>query len=93
MDLHGKTALILVDVQKDAELGIENGIPQMSGGAGRVSRTREILAAARAAGVRPSSFRRCISARWWIAFCRGRRVSAATATPVLDARDLDIRTV
>ncbi len=53
MQLHGRTALILVDVQKSAELGIDNGIPHMAGGPQRVERTRDVLEAARAAGVPP----------------------------------------
>jgi nicotinamidase-related amidase len=53
MDLIGRTALILVDVQKSSELGVDNGIPHMSGGPERVERSRAILAAARATGVPP----------------------------------------
>jgi nicotinamidase-related amidase len=53
MELIGRTALILVDVQRSAELGVDNGIPHMAGGPERVERSRAILAAARAAGVPP----------------------------------------
>lgn len=53
MELIGRTALIVVDVQKSAELGVENGIPHMPGGPERVKRTRKIVAAARVAGIPP----------------------------------------
>lgn len=53
MNITGNIALILVDVQKSAELQIDAGIPLMPGGPERVERTRRLLAAARAAGVMP----------------------------------------
>jgi nicotinamidase-related amidase len=53
MELIGSTALILVDVQRSAELQLDNGIPHMPGGPERVQRARRILAAARTAGIPP----------------------------------------
>lgn len=53
MQLIGKTALILIDVQKGEVLPGQHGIPIMAGGEQRHERTRAILAAARAAGIPP----------------------------------------
>jgi nicotinamidase-related amidase len=53
LELIGNTALILVDVQRSAELDVECGIPLMPGGPERVDRARQILAAAREAAVPP----------------------------------------
>jgi nicotinamidase-related amidase len=53
VELIGRTALIVIDVQKASEGDGEFGIPFMPGGAERVARTRELVAAARAAGVPP----------------------------------------
>lgn len=54
MQLHGRTALIVIDVQKgETAPSGEGGIPIMEGGPERHGRIREIIAAARAAGVPP----------------------------------------
>lgn len=53
MQLHGRTALIVIDVQKGEVEPEGAGIPIMDGGAQRHERIREIIAAARAAGVPP----------------------------------------
>jgi nicotinamidase-related amidase len=53
VELIGRTALIVIDVQKGSEGGGEFGIPHMPGGAERAARTRELVAAAREAGVPP----------------------------------------
>ena len=53
MELYGKTALILIDVQKGEVLPEDSGIPIMAGAAERHRRTLQILAAARAAGIPP----------------------------------------
>lgn len=53
MHLIGRTALILIDVQKGEVLPGEHGIAIMGGGEKRHERTRTLLAAARAAGVPP----------------------------------------
>jgi len=45
--------LILIDVQKGEVLDGDHGVPIMAGGAERHERTRELLAAARAAGIPP----------------------------------------
>jgi nicotinamidase-related amidase len=47
------TALLLIDVQKGEVIPDDCGIPIMPGGAKRHARTRQILAAARAAGIPP----------------------------------------
>jgi nicotinamidase-related amidase len=54
MQLHGRTALIVIDVQKGeiAPSG-DGGIPIMPGGAERHDRARKIIAACRAAGIPP----------------------------------------
>ena len=54
MQLHGRTAVIVIDVMK-GEVDPENsgGIPIMGGGAERHDRVRRIVAAARGAGVPP----------------------------------------
>jgi len=53
MQLHGRTALIVIDVQKGEVDPADCGIPIMDGGAGRHDRIRAIIAAARAAGIPP----------------------------------------
>jgi nicotinamidase-related amidase len=54
MQLHGRTALIVIDVQKgETAPSMDGGIPIMAGGAERHERIRAIIAAARAAGVPP----------------------------------------
>jgi nicotinamidase-related amidase len=53
LQLIGRTALILIDVQKGEVLPGEHGIPIMAGGEQRHERTRAILAAARGAGIPP----------------------------------------
>jgi len=53
MQLHGKTALLVIDVQKGEVLPEGCGIPIMDGGAQRHARVLEIVAAARAAGIPP----------------------------------------
>lgn len=52
MQLHGRTALIVIDVQK-GEVEPGGGIPIMTGGADRHERIRRIIAAARAADIPP----------------------------------------
>src|SRR5689334_15590104 len=50
MQLHGRTALIVIDVQKgETAPSMDGGIPIMAGGAERHERIRAIIAAARAA--------------------------------------------
>ncbi|CAA9464545.1 MAG: Nicotinamidase/isochorismatase family protein [uncultured Solirubrobacteraceae bacterium] len=51
MELHGRTALIVIDVQKGEILPQESGIPIMPGGEERHDRIRAIVAAARDADV------------------------------------------
>ena len=53
MELIGKAALIVIDVQKASEGAGEFGIPLMPGGPERVALTRRLVAAARAAGIPP----------------------------------------
>jgi nicotinamidase-related amidase len=53
LQLLGRTALIVIDVQKGEVLAGDHGVPIMDGGRERHARIREILAAARAAGVPP----------------------------------------
>jgi biuret amidohydrolase len=53
MQLHGKAALIVIDVQKGEVLPEGCGIPIMAGGEQRHARIVEIVAAARAAGIPP----------------------------------------
>jgi nicotinamidase-related amidase len=53
VQLHGGTALILIDVQKGEVMPDDCGIPIMPGGAERHARTLSILAAARSAGIPP----------------------------------------
>ncbi|MCW3015692.1 MAG: cysteine hydrolase [Solirubrobacterales bacterium] len=53
MQLHGRTALIVIDVQKGEVEPEDSGIPIMAGGAERHDRIRAIIAAARAAGIPP----------------------------------------
>jgi biuret amidohydrolase len=53
LQLIGRTALILIDVQKGEVLPGEYGIAIMPGGAQRHERIQELLAAARAAGIPP----------------------------------------
>jgi nicotinamidase-related amidase len=54
VQLHGKTALIVIDIQKSStDSAATYGIPHMEGGAERVERARALVAAARAAGVPP----------------------------------------
>jgi nicotinamidase-related amidase len=53
MQLHGTTALVVIDVQKGEVLPEDSGIPIMDGGAQRHARILEIVSAARAAGIPP----------------------------------------
>jgi nicotinamidase-related amidase len=53
MDLHGNTALVVIDVQQAELLGEDAGIPHMPGGAERHARIRELVNAARAVGIPP----------------------------------------
>jgi nicotinamidase-related amidase len=53
MLLHGRTALIVIDVQKGETEPEDCGIPIMPGGAERHARIRAIIAAARTAGIPP----------------------------------------
>jgi len=53
MDEPTTTALILIDVQKGELLPGDHGVPHMAGGHERHKRIRELLAAARDAGVPP----------------------------------------
>jgi len=53
LQLHGRTALIVIDVQKGEVLPGEHGVSIMPGGERRHERTRAIVAAARAAGIPP----------------------------------------
>ncbi len=51
MDLHGSTALVVIDVQKGEVMPADSGIPIMPGGEERHERIRGIVAASRDAGV------------------------------------------
>ena len=51
MELHGRTALVVIDVQKGEVMPADSGIPIMPGGEERHERIREIVAASREAGV------------------------------------------
>lgn len=51
MQLHGTTALVVIDVQKGEVMPADSGIPIMPGGDARHERIRGIVAAARDAGV------------------------------------------
>ena len=51
MELQGRTALVVIDVQKGEVLPQDSGIPIMPGGEERHDRIRAIVAAAREAGV------------------------------------------
>jgi nicotinamidase-related amidase len=51
LKLHGQVALVVIDVQKGEVMAQDSGIPHMDGGAERHARIRELVAAARAAGV------------------------------------------
>jgi biuret amidohydrolase len=53
LELHGTTALIVIDVQKGETLAGDHGVPIMPGGEQRHERIRAVVAAARAAGVPP----------------------------------------
>jgi nicotinamidase-related amidase len=53
MELHGTTALVVIDVQKGEVMPETLGIPIMPGGEERHDRIRAIIAAARAAGIPP----------------------------------------
>ncbi len=53
MHLHGKTALIVIDVQKGEVLPEGCGIPIMDGGEQRHARILEVVGAARAASIPP----------------------------------------
>jgi biuret amidohydrolase len=53
LELAGRTALIVIDVQRAEVLAGEHGIPIMPGGVERHERIRALLAAARAGGVPP----------------------------------------
>jgi nicotinamidase-related amidase len=46
MELHGNTALVVIDVQQAELLGKDAGIPHMPGGAERHARIRELVSAA-----------------------------------------------
>jgi biuret amidohydrolase len=61
--------LILIDVQKGEVLDGDHGVPIMAGGAERHDRTRELLAAARAAGI-PAIFIQEVHKRSLIDFGR-----------------------
>jgi biuret amidohydrolase len=51
VELHGSTALVVIDVQKGEVIPQDSGIPIMPGGEERHDRIRAIVAAAREAGV------------------------------------------
>jgi nicotinamidase-related amidase len=51
VELHGRTALVVIDVQKGEVLPADSGIPIMPGGEERHDRIRAIVAAAREAAV------------------------------------------
>jgi nicotinamidase-related amidase len=51
LQLHGTTALIVIDVQKGEVMAADCGIPIMAGGAERHARIRTLVRAARVAGV------------------------------------------
>jgi len=53
LQLHGRAALIVIDVQKGEVLAGEHGIAHMPGGEQRHERIRALIAAARAAGIPP----------------------------------------
>ncbi len=53
MQLHGRAALIVIDVQKGEVLPGEHGVAHMPGGEQRHERIRALIAAARAAGIPP----------------------------------------
>jgi len=53
LQLHGRAALIVIDVQKGEVLAGEHGIAHMPGGEQRHERIRALVAAARAAGIPP----------------------------------------
>jgi nicotinamidase-related amidase len=53
MQLHGRAALLVIDVQRGGVEPEDMGIPIMDGGAGRHDRIRRVIAAARAAGIPP----------------------------------------
>jgi nicotinamidase-related amidase len=53
MQLHGRTALIVIDAQRGGVEPEDMGIPIMDGGVERHDKIRAIIAAARAAGVPP----------------------------------------
>jgi nicotinamidase-related amidase len=51
LKIHGQVALVVIDVQKGEVAPGDSGIPHMDGGAERHHRIRELVGAARAAGV------------------------------------------
>jgi nicotinamidase-related amidase len=51
LKIHGQVALVVIDVQKGEVAPEDCGIPHMDGGAERHARIRELVGAARAAGV------------------------------------------
>jgi len=53
LQLHGRAALIVIDVQKGEVLPGEHGVAHMPGGEQRHERIRALIAAARAAGIPP----------------------------------------
>lgn len=53
LQLHGRTALVVIDVQQGEVEPEDCGIPIMPGGAERHDRIRQVIAAACAAGVPP----------------------------------------
>jgi nicotinamidase-related amidase len=54
VQLHGNTALIVIDIQKSSvDSEAKFGIPHMEGGAERIEKGRRLVGAARAAGVPP----------------------------------------
>jgi biuret amidohydrolase len=53
LELPTNTALVLIDIQKGEVLDGEHGIATMPGGAARHERVRQVLCAARAAGIPP----------------------------------------
>jgi nicotinamidase-related amidase len=53
MELHGNTALVVIDVQQAELLDADAGIPHMPGGAQRHARIRGLVSAAREVGIAP----------------------------------------
>lgn len=85
MELIGRTALIVVDVSKAAEYGVENGIPHMSGGPERVELARKLVTAARGASV-PPIFIQEVHKRTLVDF--GRELDGAETVHCLEGDEL-----